>query len=284
MFLFKRVPPLQEWIAGQKRDTASLGFVPTMGALHDGHVSLIRESKSQCDITLVSVFVNPLQFNDPEDLRKYPRPIETDIEKTYHAGADILFHPGVEEVYPVKDSISLHFDPGALGEIMEGKFRPGHFKGVAEVVYRLLIMVKPDKIFLGQKDFQQVAVIRKLILDTNLPVEVIVCPTLREANGLAMSSRNTRLSEKARAGAGLIHLTLLEGKSLLEKGMSSEPIAEWGMQIFRQQNWDPEYFEIIDGYTLKPVKHQDDTDYIVACCAVKVEGVRLIDNVIYKKA
>jgi pantoate--beta-alanine ligase len=284
MFIFKRVPHLQDWMARQKQNTTTLGFVPTMGALHEGHSSLIRECNSQCDLTLVSLFVNPLQFNDPEDLKKYPRPIEADIELTYHAGTDVLFHPEVREVYPDHDLTSFQFDPGPLGEIMEGKFRPGHFKGVAEVVYRLLRIVNPDKIFLGQKDFQQVAVITKLISDKNLPVEVIVCPTLREANGLAMSSRNTRLSEKARMEAGLIYQTLQQGQALMEQGVIPTQIAVQAMNIFRKQNWDPEYFELIDGYTLKPIEDSKAHDYIVACCAVKVEGVRLIDNVIYKKA
>ncbi|HEX5112417.1 MAG TPA: pantoate--beta-alanine ligase [Saprospiraceae bacterium] len=284
MFIFKRVPHLQEWIARHKKENTALGFVPTMGALHEGHISLVQQSKSQSDLTLVSIFVNPLQFNDPEDLKKYPRPIESDIEKTWKAGTDVLFLPEVNDIYPANDALKLNFDPGVMGEVLEGKFRPGHFKGMAEVVYRLLKIVMPDKIFLGQKDFQQVAVIRKLIVDTNLPVEVIVCPTLREANGLAMSSRNMRLSELAKEEAGLIYKTLLEGKSLLEKGMSSQSISEWAMQIFRQQNWDPEYFEVVDGFTLSSVNHFDAADYIVACCAVKVEGVRLIDNVIYKKS
>lgn len=284
MFIFKRVPHLQDWTARQKQNHAVFGFVPTMGALHEGHLSLIQASKSQCDLTAVSIFVNPLQFNDPEDLKKYPRPIEKDIELTYHAGADVLFHPGVKDVYPDSDSTSVHFDPGILGEVMEGKFRPGHFKGVAEVVYRLLTIVKPDKIFLGQKDFQQVAVISKLISDTNLPVQVIVCPTLREDNGLAMSSRNQRLSEKGRKAAGLIYQMLLEGKQMFEQGVAPHVLTEGAMTVFRAQGWEPEYFEIVDGDTLLPISNSVNSVNSVACCAVKVEGIRLIDNVIYKKA
>jgi len=283
MFIFKRVPHLQEWIAKEKVNNSSIGFVPTMGALHEGHISLVQKSKAECDITLVSVFVNPLQFNDPEDLKKYPRPIEADIEKIYHAETDVLFIPEVQDMYPADDNLSLDFDPGYMGEVMEGKFRPGHFKGVAEVVFRLLKFIEPDRIYLGQKDFQQVAIIRKLISDLNLPVEVIVCPTLREPNGLAMSSRNLRLSEHGREEAAIIYQTLMTGQQSFEKGLTTQEIKEQAIQSFKKKNMEPEYFEIVDGFSLQPVTNRNDADFVVACCAVKVEGVRLIDNVIYKQ-
>jgi pantoate--beta-alanine ligase len=282
MFISKRVPPLREWIAKQKRKNALLGFVPTMGALHEGHISLVQQSKSQCDLTLVSVFVNPLQFNDPEDLKKYPRPLESDIEKIYRAAADILFLPEVEDVYPQNDTGILQFEPGPMGEVMEGKFRPGHFKGVAEVVYRLLKIIEPDQLFLGQKDFQQVAIIRKLISDMKLPVEVMVVPTMREPNGLAMSSRNMRLSDQGREEAAILFKTLTAGKISFDQGIQPAVIAQQAMDTFREKNLEPEYFEIVDGLTLQPVSTME-SNFVVACCAVKVEGIRLIDNVIYKQ-
>jgi pantoate--beta-alanine ligase len=284
MFIFKRVPHLREWIAKEKRANSSIGFVPTMGALHDGHISLVQKSKSQCDRTLVSIFVNPLQFNDPEDLKKYPRPIEADIEKIVHSDADVLFLPEVQDMYPSEDSLFLDFDPGLMGEVMEGKFRPGHFKGVAEVVYRLLRIIEPDKIYLGQKDFQQVAIIRKLIADLNLPVEVVVCSTLRESNGLAMSSRNLRLSEQGREEAAIIYQALMSAKQSFEKGVQPQSIKEEAIKFFKEKNLEPEYFEIVDGYSLQPIDQKKDAKYVVACCAVKIEGVRLIDNLIYKEA
>ena len=255
-----------------------------MGALHEGHISLVNASNSHSDITVVSVFVNPRQFNDPQDLKKYPRPIEEDIHKIYDAHTHVLFLPEVEDVYPFAHDIDLKFEEGTLGNVMEGKFRPGHFKGVADVVFRLLKLVEPHKLFLGQKDFQQVAIIRKLISDQKMPVEVVVCPTLREANGLAMSSRNLRLSRESRDKAGIIYETLANAKQFFEMGISLRSIEEDAMTIFRELHMEPEYFEIVDGHTLQPVQHPDDADYVVACTAVKVDGIRLIDNLILKGA
>src|SRR6188768_402815 len=284
MFISKRVPHVREWIAKHKRENTALGFVPTMGALHDGHISLVQKSKSQCDLTLVSVFVNPLQFNDPEDLKKYPRPVESDIEKIYRAQADVLFLPDVVDVYPQDEHDIVNFDPGPMGEVMEGKFRPGHFKGVAEVVYRFLKIIEPDKLYLGQKDFQQVAIIRKLISDLNLPVEVVVGPTLRESNGLAMSSRNMRLTDQGKEEAAILFKTLTSGKKYFDHGEAPALIVQHAMQAFREKNMEPEYFEIVDGKTLQPYDGTMESNFVVACCAVKVEGIRLIDNVIYKQS
>jgi len=255
-----------------------------MGALHEGHISLVQKSKSQCDLTLVTVFVNPLQFNDPEDLKKYPRPVESDIEKIYKAETDALFLPDVVDVYPQDEKDILNFDPGPMGEVMEGKFRPGHFKGVAEVVYRFLKITEPDKLYLGQKDFQQVAIIRKLISDLNLPVEVVVGPTLRESNGLAMSSRNMRLTDQGKEEAAILFKTLNAGKKSFDQGEIPALIAEQAIQTFREKKLEPEYFEIVDGKTLQPYEGTMESNFVVACCAVKVEGIRLIDNVIYKQA
>lgn len=282
MFIYKRVPHIRAWIAEQKQLGQSVGFVPTMGALHKGHVSLVDLSKEQSDITVVSIFVNPRQFNDPEDLRKYPRPVEHDLQMLYEAGADMVFLPEVEDIYPPGDTRTIDFDPGPAAATMEGKFRPGHFAGMAEVVYRLLAVTTPDKLFMGQKDFQQFSIVRKLITDFHLPIQLIMCPTIRQDNGLAMSSRNVRLSPEARSSAGLIYANLDAGKEAFYAGMPPEIIRDNAFQSMLAAGFEPEYFEIVNGYNLEPVTAPNDAPQIVACCAVKVEGVRLIDNMIWK--
>lgn len=282
MFICKRVPHLRDWKARHVSQTGSIGFVPTMGALHQGHLSLIRACREQCDHTIVSVFVNPRQFNDPADLVKYPRPVEQDIRLVSESDADVLFMPDEPDMYPADDPFEMAFDPGSLGEVMEGKFRPGHFRGVADVVYRLLKMVEPQYLFLGQKDFQQVAVVRKLVADLQLPVQVIACPTVREGNGLAMSSRNLRLSEKGKADAARIFEELIRGKKAFQDHLPVQQIKRGAMQVFLDMNFEPEYFEVVDGDTLQPIEDGSSARLVVACCAVKVEGVRLIDNVIWK--
>ena len=282
MFIHKRVPQIKEWIAGRRLEGRKIGFVPTMGALHEGHISLVQKSREEADETVVSIFVNPRQFNDPEDLRKYPRPLEKDLKMLYESGADMVFLPEVEDIYPAGDTHLIAFDPGPAAETMEGKFRPGHFAGIAEVVYRLLAITTPDKLFMGQKDFQQFSIVRKLIDDFKLPIQLVMCQTIRESNGLAMSSRNVRLSAEARQQAGLIYANLESGKLAFNQGMSTAAIQESAFQSMRSAGFDPEYFEIVNGYTLEPVTSPDDAPQIVACCAVKVEGVRLIDNMIWK--
>src|SRR6187402_2824831 len=171
MFIQKRVAHTRDWVESRKKEGLKVGFVPTMGALHSGHLSLVKRSKEETDLTVVSIFVNPKQFNDPEDLRKYPRPVESDLEMLYEGGVDLVFLPEVEDVYPPGDVNTIDFDPGPAAMTMEGKFRPGHFAGMAEVVYRLLAITTPDKLFMGQKDFQQFSIIRKLIHDFNLPID-----------------------------------------------------------------------------------------------------------------
>ena len=283
MFIFKRASHLRDWIADNKASGRTTGFIPTMGALHAGHLSLVNRSKKETDSTIVSIFVNPKQFNDQEDLRKYPRPIEHDLRMLYESGVDVLFLPEVEEIYPSGDTNKIDFDPGPTANTMEGKFRPGHFEGMAEVVYRLLMITTPDQLFMGQKDFQQFAIIRKLIDWYQMPVDLVMCPTIRESNGLAMSSRNVRLSETAREKAGIIFNVLTSGKMLFEQKNTIHNVQEIAMDALRRVGFDPEYFEVVDGYTLEKVQSMDDADQIVACCAVKVEGVRLIDNLIWKE-
>lgn len=282
MFIFKRVQQIRDWVESRKAEGLKVGFVPTMGALHYGHLSLVERSREETDVTIVSIFVNPKQFNDPEDLRKYPRPIEADLKMLYEGGVDMVFLPEVEDVYPPGDHKTIDFDPGPAAETMEGKFRPGHFIGMSEVVYRLLRITSPDSLFMGQKDFQQFSIIRKLISDFDMPIQLVMCPTVREANGLAMSSRNVRLSPEARDKAGVIFNILTSGKMLFEQKTPAKYVQDIALDALRKINFDPEYFEVVNGYTLEPVETLQDADQIVACCAVKVEGVRLIDNMIWK--
>lgn len=282
MFIFKRVSHLQDWIQKKKAEGLKVGFVPTMGALHNGHLSLVEKSREDCDVTIVSIFVNPKQFNDPSDLVKYPKPIEKDLHLLYGDGVDVVFLPEVEDIYPPGVATAIDFDPGQAASTMEGEFRPGHFSGMAEVVYRLLKITTPDCLFMGQKDFQQFSIIRKLIADFDLPVNLVMCPTIREETGLAMSSRNVRLSPKARTQAGLIHSYLTQAKTDFEGGASVEEIRRDFFDMLKKENFDPEYMEVVDGYTLATVDAFQSAKQIVACCAVYVEEVRLIDNLIWK--
>jgi pantoate--beta-alanine ligase len=254
-----------------------------MGALHAGHLSLVAESRKVNGVTCVSIFVNPRQFNNPNDLESYPRPVETDIRALYASGADVVFIPEVADMYPAEDPYQTSFDPGELAITMEGEFRPGHFKGMVDVVYRLLRIVEPDHLFLGQKDFQQAAIITRLVEETALPVRVTISTTIREANGLAMSSRNMRLSEAGKAKAGLIYHELLQGKKAFESGEPATAIIDRMMAAYRNAGFEPEYVAVVDGNSLQRVENYEEAAYIVACCAVKVEDVRLIDNMTWKQ-
>jgi pantoate--beta-alanine ligase len=281
MIIFKRVSHIQDWIRDRKQDGLSIGFVPTMGALHQGHLSLVELSRQESDITIVSIFVNPKQFNDPQDLIKYPRPLENDIQMLIKCETDVLFLPDVDDIYPPEKTETLNFDPGPLATMMEGKFRPGHFQGVAEVVHRLLSIVEPEKLYMGQKDFQQLTIVRKMITDMKLHVQLVMCPTIREANGLAMSSRNVRLSANAREKGRIIYDTLSEAERDFEEGVPAAEIKEKSMETLNSAGFIPEYFEIVDGLNLAPIETIRDSQFVVACCAVKVEDVRLIDNLIW---
>ena len=283
MFIIKRVSHLQQWVSQKRAEGFTIGFIPTMGALHKGHLSLVQKSKSETQVTMVSIFVNPKQFNDPDDLIKYPRPVEKDVELLYNHGVDMLFLPEVDDIYPPGVSTSIDFDAGVAAETMEGKFRPGHFDGMAEVVHRLLRITMPDKLFMGQKDFQQFSIIRKLIDDFKLPVQLVMCPTVREENGLAMSSRNERLDPEVRKKAGLIYQLLSEGKTHFESGTPAGEIRKKFFESLEKEGFRPEYFEVVDGYTLLPVDSPDIAQQVVACCAVYANDVRLIDNLIWKK-
>ncbi len=282
MLLFKKVASLQRYLSAQQGAKHKIGFAPTMGALHEGHLSLIRESLQKTDCTVCSIFVNPTQFNDPEDLVKYPRTPEKDMELLVAAGCQVLFMPDVEEIYPTAPLPTPKFDFRGLDKRMEGAFRPGHFAGVAQVVWRLLDIVRPDRLFMGQKDFQQSAIVQDMLNQLHATIQLVVCPTMREADGLAMSSRNGRLSEEQRSLAPLIYKSLREAKEKMPN-YSPEQITSEALQQLTVPGIKPEYFEIVDAYTLEPVRTFEESDYIVACVAVWMGEVRLIDNFVFKK-
>lgn len=259
-----------------------ISFVPTMGAIHKGHLSLIKKAGQSSGLVVCSIFVNPTQFNKAEDLESYPVQTESDIELLKASGCDILFLPEIDDIYPNGKEYTLSFDPGYLGDIMEGQFRPGHFKGVAQVVHRLLELIQPDKLYMGEKDFQQLAVIRKMISDLNLGVMLIPCPTLREADGLAMSSRNQRLSPEYRKRASAIYNTLVESKNNLNHLKASEVKAIATNQL-SDAGLKPEYFELVDPINLLPLSEDQSNGAVQACTAVWAGEVRLIDNMIVRK-
>lgn len=255
----------------------SIGFVPTMGALHQGHLSLIEKARFENDITVVSIFVNPTQFNDPNDLLNYPRTPEKDLELLSQAGCDFVFMPSVEEIYP--PSFHFSYTIGPLANRMEGKYRPGHFQGVVAVVYRLFEIVQPHRAYFGEKDFQQLAIIKKMVSDLKLPIEIIPCPIIREPDGLAMSSRNLRLTPILRKHAPHIAQTLFQAA---RKGRSVPPrtLEKWVIDTI---NNDPylktEYFEITDPDTLEPIENWSPSREAIGCIAVWAGEIRLIDNI-----
>ncbi len=256
------------------------GFVPTMGALHEGHLELVRRAARENDTVIVSIFVNPNQFNDKSDLDRYPRNLEADLALLEPAGCHYVFAPSVEEIYPEPDT--RIFDFGGLDHVMEGKFRPGHFNGVAQVVSRLFDIVQPDKAYFGLKDFQQLAIISHMVRMLHLDVEIVPCPIVREASGLAMSSRNELLSADERVNAAKIYETLTRAMKLA--GQVAVPqLIEWiSGEINKNPFLDVEYIDIVDDKTLKPVSGWNHSGGIVACAAVWCGKVRLIDNVIIK--
>ena len=261
--------------------TTEVGFVPTMGALHEGHLSLIKRSVSENVLTVASVFVNPTQFNDPSDLERYPRTPEADCALLASAGCGIAFLPSVEEMYPEPDTRT--FDLGTVAEVMEGRYRPGHFNGVAQIVSKLFYAVQPKRAYFGDKDFQQIAVIRSMVHSLNLPVEIIACPIVREASGLAKSSRNTLLSAEEKTKAALISQTLSRSREFMRQGAG---VAETAAFVTRGLQNEPlfrlDYYEIVADDTLLPVKDWNESAHITGCIAVYCGKIRLIDNVHYK--
>ncbi|MCB0634630.1 MAG: pantoate--beta-alanine ligase [Lewinella sp.] len=279
MYLFQRSVDLQNWLETVRGHNRKIGFVPTMGALHDGHLSLIRQSAAENSFTVCSIFVNPTQFNDASDLEKYPRTPGNDIELLVGSGCNALFLPTVEEVYPTDLDTSVSVDLHPLDTVMEGAFRPGHFAGVVQVVYRLLQLVQPDQLYMGQKDYQQLTIIREMIRQLELPVKLVMVPIRREPDGLAMSSRNVRLSPAFRAIAPVIHRILQQVKEQVDEKSVSE-LEAWAMQQLAEAGLRPEYFEIVDGNTLKAISSLSKTKSAVACMAAWAGDIRLIDNMI----
>lgn len=267
---------IREYLTSQ--GAATIGFVPTMGALHNGHLSLIARARQGNDITVCSIFVNPTQFNDPNDLKNYPRPIAEDMAKLEQAGCDVLFNPPVTEIYD--DNEQWHLNIGPLEHLLEGDFRPGHYQGVTQVVYKLLDIVKPDNLYMGQKDYQQFLVVSRMVSLMGIPVKMVMCPIERETDGLAMSSRNIHLTPAERQHALVIFKTLnwvkanfnIDNLPTLQKDAMAKLAAEEGVQ--------PEYFSIVDGKTLLPADANSET--VVALTAARVGNTRLIDNVLIK--
>ena len=258
-------------------DAAGVGFVPTMGALHAGHRSLVERARKECQTVVVSVFVNPTQFNDKTDLRNYPRTPEEDLALLTEAGADIVFMPSVEEIYPEPDT--RQFDFGEIDKVMEGATRPGHFNGVAQVVSRLFDIVHPAKAYFGEKDFQQIAVIKAMNSQLGIDVEIVECPIIRDCDGLALSSRNTLLDEAHRKAAPQIYATIKQAAER-SKTMTPAELKEWVVaEIERGGMMKVIYFQAVDALSLQEVKAWSESERIQGCIAVQAGAIRLIDNV-----
>ncbi len=280
MKLISTIKDLKSLLDECRAEGKTVGLVPTMGALHQGHASLVERAVKENDVVVVSVFVNPTQFNDKNDLKNYPRTLEADCALLEKIGADIAFAPSVEEMYPTEDTRQFSFAP--IDTVMEGACRPGHFNGVAQIVSKLFYAVEPDKAYFGEKDFQQLAIIREMVRQLDLKLEIVGCPIVREADGLAMSSRNTLLTADERQRALTISRTLFASldyaagnslaatKAFVEEKINSTP----GLEL--------EYYQIVDGNTLQEINEWSESDYIVGCIALFCGKIRLIDNIKYK--
>jgi pantoate--beta-alanine ligase len=281
MELFRTVKELQRVLAADRTAGLTIGFVPTMGALHHGHLSLVKRAGEENDRVVVSIFVNPTQFNDPNDLRNYPRTLDADVALLSNCRCDYVFAPSVDEIYPVPDT--RKFDFGSLESVMEGHFRPGHFNGVAQVVSRLFDLVKPDKAYFGMKDFQQYSIIKNMCSMLKLPVRIVACDIVREPDGLAMSSRNILLTPEHRTIAPQIYGTLR--KALKEVGQFSPEEVRLHVtdRINSSELLKVEYFEIVDELSLEAITSWDQKGTKVGCIAVFAGKVRLIDNIVFAK-
>ncbi len=276
MNTYTTIAGLKSALQQQRASGLTIGFVPTMGALHEGHLELMRRAKKENDLLVVSIFVNPIQFNNKEDLEKYPRILEADSKMLESVNCDFLFAPAVEEMYPEPDTTSYDF--GALGDVMEGAFRPGHFNGVAIVVRKLFEITEPHKAYFGEKDFQQLAIIQQLVKMLQMPVEIVPCAIVREKDGLAMSSRNMRLSPAERALAPKIH-KILKKAAGLKNVLSPEEMRRWVWhELEKEKAFSLDYVEIADDSYLQPVEHWNDASGMVIFVALFLGKVRLIDN------
>jgi pantoate--beta-alanine ligase len=280
MILFKTNDALQKYLLKQKKNGFKTGFVPTMGALHQGHLSLIEMSKLQCDITVCSIFVNPTQFNDSKDFDKYPITIEQDIRLLEKVKCDILFLPSANEIYPNGTAPTIHYQLGLLETILEGKFRPNHFQGVCQVVHKLLEIVLPNRLFLGQKDFQQCMVIQQLIALTGIKTQLVIGNTLRESSGLAMSSRNMRLSDDDKQKAEIIYQSLQYIKQNISTKSPEELVLNVTNNLQSNGFNNVDYVAICNANTLELVTNEDIDAPKVALIAAFLNGVRLIDNML----
>lgn len=279
MKIVSSIKDLKNFLALEREKGKKVGLVPTMGALHAGHISLVKRSVAENDICVVSDFVNPTQFNDKHDLETYPRTLDADCALLEPVGCDYVFAPSVAEMYPEPDT--RVFNLGPVAEVMEGPRRPGHFNGVAQVVSKLFYIVEPDNAYFGEKDFQQIAVIREMVRQLNLPVHIVDCPIQREADGLALSSRNTRLTPEQRQKAPVIARTLKESTTFVPAKSVQEVIDYVVNTINQVPEMEVEYFEIVDGNTMQPIQNWSDTTYPVGCITVYCGEVRLIDNIKY---
>ena len=279
MIVFKKAEDITNHLLKAKDKGNFIGFIPTMGALHQGHISLIQTAKKSGALSVCSIFINPTQFNDNKDFENYPSTIETDIDHLEKAGCDVLFLPSVKEIYPEGTNNQRSYDLGYLETVLEGKYRPGHFLGVCQVVHRLLNIIPTDQLYLGQKDYQQCMVITKMTELTHLKTNIIICPTLREPDGLAMSSRNVRLSEPNRKRAIKIFETLSYLKTHIKPGSLKE-IKESGIQKLSTAGFKVDYIEIANANTLELLNNWDGKTPMVALAAAFLDNVRLIDNML----
>ncbi|WP_323757579.1 pantoate--beta-alanine ligase [Roseivirga sp.] len=279
MNTFKKIRELRAELLNHRLKNKKIGLVPTMGALHQGHISLVEKAKESSDLVAVSIFVNPTQFNNPEDLEKYPRNIERDLDLLCEAGCDIVFAPEVAEIYAAPHDLKINF--GALENSLEGKFRPDHFSGVGQIVSKLFNIFQPHSAFFGQKDLQQFFIIKKLIDQLSFPIDIHMVPTKREANGLAMSSRNERLTQGERLEAGLIFKTLQESADAILNGTPINLVIERTNELFKQnQRLTLEYFEVVETDNFTGIPSVSDPKKTALCIAAEIGKVRLIDNLL----
>lgn len=284
MKLFRNIVELQNELFEARKEGKTVGLVPTMGALHEGHASLVKRCVAENDVTVVSVFLNPTQFNDKKDLERYPRTLDADCRLLEECGADCVLAPSVEEMYPVEDTRQFDFPP--VTSVMEGAHRPGHFNGVCQVVSRLFYIVRPDRAYFGEKDWQQIAVVKALVAYLALNVKIVECTTVREADGLAKSSRNTLLAPDERAIAPKIYEALKNSIDYAKTHTLNETRNKVVDEINAQEGLEVEYFSVVDGDTLQDVGEWEDSNYVVGCITVYCgkTPIRLIDHITYKKA
>ena len=283
MKVFRKIVELQNALFDARKEGKEIGFVPTMGALHEGHASLVRRSVAENGLTVVSVFVNPTQFNDKNDLKNYPRDLEADCRLLEECKADYVFAPEVEEMYPTPDTRQFEYPP--VSTVMEGAHRPGHFNGVCQVVSRLFYIVRPDRAYFGEKDWQQIAVVKAMVRHLQLDVQIVECPIVRDADGLARSSRNTLLAPDERAIAPTIYKALKESVAYAKKHTLRDTHDKVVADINAVDGLDVEYFAIVDGNTLQDVANWEDSPYVVGCITVYCgkTPIRLIDHIKYKE-